>query len=586
MVRRLVHGGVSVHVGSVLLAGARARLRLSHRVPGRVVALRGQRVRLPDDLLVLPGPRGVPAQGAVLGHRGRRGHAGDHDHGGRGADPRGALDRVPVRRVPGVHRRARGVPAGSRDPSRAEPRLQAGAPDVPHDQAVSRPTLLSQAPRGVDRDTALAGARGDRVHGRGVLGGFGAGGTGHHDRSVHRVHLQHFRHPGPAVPVLRAGWRHAAVPLPPLRPGRDPGVRGREDDAVGRGAGAHARGAGRGGAGAAGLDCALAVAAAAGGSGFPSSTHERRRRPGEGARAGFVRMTAARVPNDPLRRRALRRRVWPWVAGGLAVGIAGWIGHEAATWPDVATLARHSPEGTAFIERYQRRQRAAGRSDAVRWDRVPDERISPHLKRAVVAAEDMEFFFHHGFSSAELKDALTQTLPKLKTPPPLRGAVVGAEDMEFFFHHGFSSAELKDALTQALRKLEAPRGASTITQQLAKNLWLSPSRDPMRKLKEALLTRQLERHLTKRRTLELYLNVAEFGPGIYGAEVASRAFFGKPASDLTEHEAAELAASLPRPSTWHPGRDSRSYARYVAEVERRMSVATFLWRAVGAEPTP
>ena len=256
-------------------------------------------------------------------------------------------------------------------------------------------------------------------------------------------------------------------------------------------------------------------------------------------------MTAARVPNDPLRRRPLRRRVWPWVAGGLAVGIAGWIGHEAATWPDVATLARHSPEGTAFIERYQRRQRAAGRSDAVRWDRVPDERISPHLKRAVVAAEDMEFFVHHGFSSAELKDALTQ----------------------------------------ALRKLEAPRGASTITQQLAKNLWLSPSRDPMRKVKEALLTGQLERHLTKRRILELYLNVVEFGPGIYGAEAAARTYFGKPASDLTEHEAAELAASLPRPSTWHPGRDSRSYARYVAEIERRMSVAAFLWRAVGAEPT-
>lgn len=251
-------------------------------------------------------------------------------------------------------------------------------------------------------------------------------------------------------------------------------------------------------------------------------------------------MTAPGTSEEPV-----RRRVWPWVVSALTALVASGVIYQAAEWPDVARLAHDHPETTAFIERYRQRQRAAGRSDAVRWDWVPDQRISPHLKRAVVAAEDMEFFSHHGFSSAEIKDALAR----------------------------------------ALRKLEAPRGASTITQQLAKNLWLSPSRDPLRKLKEALLTRQLERHLTKRRILELYLNVVEFGPGIYGAEAAARYYFGKPASDLTEHEAAELAASLPRPGTWHPGRDSGPYARYVAEVERRMNVATFLWRAVGAEPS-
>src|SRR5574341_915681 len=250
-------------------------------------------------------------------------------------------------------------------------------------------------------------------------------------------------------------------------------------------------------------------------------------------------MSATSLPGEPE-----HRGRWLWVTGALAAVIAAWVVSEAVTWPDVARLARQNPERTAFIEQYRQRQRAAGRSDGVQWEWVPEERISPHLKRAVVAAEDMEFFFHRGFSSAELKDALTQ----------------------------------------ALRKLQAPRGASTITQQLAKNLWLSPSRNPVRKLKEALLTRQLERHLTKRRILELYLNVAEFGPGIYGAQAAARGYFGKPASDLTEHEAAELAASLPRPATWHPGRDSEPYARYVAEVERRMGVATFLWRAIGAEP--
>src|SRR5207244_2983652 len=92
----------------------------------------------------------------------------------------------------------------------------------------------------------------------------------------------------------------------------------------------------------------------------------------------------------------------------------------------------------------------------------------------------------------------------------------------------------------------------TITQQLAKNLWLSPSRDPVRKTKEGILTWQLERALRKRRILELYLNVAEFGPGVYGAEAASRHYFGKPASDLSEDEAAQLAASLDAPYGTQP----------------------------------
>ena len=237
-------------------------------------------------------------------------------------------------------------------------------------------------------------------------------------------------------------------------------------------------------------------------------------------------------------------RRWPWAAGALAVAAVGWIIWQAVTWPEVGELADANPRTTAFIERYRQSQREQGHSDAVRWDWVPYERISPHLKRAVVSAEDMEFFFHHGFSSAELRNALSR----------------------------------------ALRRFQAPRGASTITQQLAKNLWLSPSRDPLRKVKEAILTRQLEAHLTKRRILELYLNVVELGPGIYGAEAAAEYYFGKPAADLTEHDAAELAASLPRPGSWHPGRDSGPYRAYVAEVERRMGVATFLWRAVGATP--
>ncbi|MBI3455312.1 MAG: monofunctional biosynthetic peptidoglycan transglycosylase [Candidatus Rokubacteria bacterium] len=234
------------------------------------------------------------------------------------------------------------------------------------------------------------------------------------------------------------------------------------------------------------------------------------------------------------RRRAWRRaRTLLWIALlvlGLTIGYAAW------TWPAVAALARRNPTTTAFIEHYRRQQRAAGRDERVAWAWTPYGSVSPHLKRAVLVAEDINFFSHHGFELSEIKTALGE----------------------------------------ALEEREPPRGASTITQQLAKNLWLSPSRNPLRKLREAILTWQLERSLGKRRILELYLNVVEFGPGIYGAEAASRRYFGKAAADLTEDEAAQLAASLPNPTAWHPGSTSRGYARHVAAIQRRMAKAEFL----------
>ena len=229
------------------------------------------------------------------------------------------------------------------------------------------------------------------------------------------------------------------------------------------------------------------------------------------------------------------------IAAVLVLAAFGWLVYQAVAWPDVARLREANPTTTAFIERYRERRRAAGESDRVAWQWVPARAISPNLKRAVVAAEDLEFFTHQGFSVSEARAALRK----------------------------------------AIAEWEAPRGASTITQQLAKNLWLSPSRNPLRKLKEAILTRQLERSLGKDRILELYLNVVEFGRGIYGAEAAARHYFGKPAAALTESEAAQLAASLPRPSSWHPGVASRSYRRYVADIERRMERADFLRRRVG-----
>ena len=167
-------------------------------------------------------------------------------------------------------------------------------------------------------------------------------------------------------------------------------------------------------------------------------------------------------------------------------------------------------------------------------------------------------------------------VPYTAIAPSVKRAVLVAEDINFFSHRGFDLGEIRIAVTRAIEDGEAPRGASTITQQLAKNLWLSPSRSPFRKLEEAILTWQLERTLTKRRILELYLNVVELGPGVYGIEAASRRYFDKPASAVAEDEAAELAASLPSPGTWHPGSTRPGYRRHVESIKRRMTKATFL----------
>jgi monofunctional glycosyltransferase len=215
-----------------------------------------------------------------------------------------------------------------------------------------------------------------------------------------------------------------------------------------------------------------------------------------------------------------------------------WLGYEGWTWPSVSLLATRPPRTTAFIERYRAAQRAAGRDDRVQWAWVPYAGISVPLKRAVVVAEDMSFFGHGGF------------------------------DLN----------EVEDAFERAVERKTLPRGASTITQQLAKNLWLTPSRNPLRKARETVLAWQLERTLSKRRILELYLNVVEFGPGCYGVEAASRRYFSKAAAEVGPGEAAQLAASLPSPRAWHPGSTSRAYQAHVARVLRRMERAEWLDR--------
>lgn len=218
--------------------------------------------------------------------------------------------------------------------------------------------------------------------------------------------------------------------------------------------------------------------------------------------------------------------------GALAAVLAVVAIHQLVTWPDVAALADADPETTAFIDSFRRR--TPGTAPDWRW--VPYSRISSHLKLAVLVSEDIEFFEHDGFSRHEMKEALRETLEEGK---PLRGA-------------------------------------STLTQQLAKNLWLSPSRNPWRKVKEAILTRQLERHLEKRRILDVYLNVVEFGPGVYGAEAAARRYFGTSAAALGEPQAAALAAALPNPKAWHPGSGSRTAQRRAERILGRMRRAGWL----------
>ncbi len=204
------------------------------------------------------------------------------------------------------------------------------------------------------------------------------------------------------------------------------------------------------------------------------------------------------------------------------------------TWPDVAGLAEARPETTAFIDDVR------GETGEVAWSWVPYGSISPHLKRAILVSEDIGFFDHDGFEDAEIETALRE----------------------------------------AWQKKRLPRGASTLSQQTAKNLYLSASLNPWRKLKEAMLTRELEEHLSKRRIFEIYLNVAQFGPDVFGAEAAARRYFGKSAAALTEGEAAQLAAALPRPRTWHPGVTDGRYRWKVNLIRQRMNDAGWLWKVI------
>jgi monofunctional biosynthetic peptidoglycan transglycosylase len=152
----------------------------------------------------------------------------------------------------------------------------------------------------------------------------------------------------------------------------------------------------------------------------------------------------------------------------------------------------------------------------------------------------------------------------------LERAVLDTEDARFWEHDGVDYQELRMALQQGWADGRTLRGASTITQQLAKNLYLSPSRSPGRKFAELLIARRLEAELTKRRILEIYLNVIEWGDGIFGAEAAARAYFGVSAGELTAPQAALLAAAIASPRASNPARPSAGLRRRQQIVLARM----------------
>jgi monofunctional glycosyltransferase len=201
-------------------------------------------------------------------------------------------------------------------------------------------------------------------------------------------------------------------------------------------------------------------------------------------------------------------------AAAVAFAVVAYV---YLTLPDVRVLATTNPTSTAFMRLRQAEAEREGRTLRHRHQWVRYSRISKNLQRAVLVAEDSRFFQHEGVDLEEIKKSIEINME--------RGGAI--------------------------------RGASTITQQLAKNLYLSPSKDPLRKLKELIIARRLEAALPKARILEIYLNVIEWGDGIWGADAAARTYFGVTASALSREQAALLAGAIINPRVLNPARPNR-----------------------------
>ncbi|NNC03856.1 monofunctional biosynthetic peptidoglycan transglycosylase [Corallococcus exiguus] len=233
------------------------------------------------------------------------------------------------------------------------------------------------------------------------------------------------------------------------------------------------------------------------------------------ARPSTVRMQKTKQPSSGARRPAGKPSGGPawrrWALGGWLM-LALWFGVEAARLPDVGALRTQNPRTTALMAQRAEEALEAGTKPRVRQAWVPLGAVAPHAVDAVLCSEDARFYRHEGVDWTEVENAFEQSV----------------------------------------REARLGRGASTLTQQLAKNLYLSTDRSLLRKGKELLLARQLESHLSKQRILALYLNVVEWGEGVYGIEAAAREHFGVSARSLSVAQGAMLAAMLPAPRRWLP----------------------------------
>lgn len=207
-----------------------------------------------------------------------------------------------------------------------------------------------------------------------------------------------------------------------------------------------------------------------------------------------------------------KRRIMTIIA---VIGIL--IGLFALTLPDVKKLKKTRPGKTAMMELREKEWADKKIKRRITQEWTPLSSVSPYLIKAVLIAEDDNFWQHEGFDYEGMIEAMEKNISSMK----------------------FKA------------------GGSTISQQLAKNLYLSPSKNPFRKFREAIITWRMEQTLSKKRILELYLNVAEWGDGVFGAEAAARRYFGKSASELTPIEAARLAAVLPNPRKYDPSGTQR-----------------------------
>lgn len=247
--------------------------------------------------------------------------------------------------------------------------------------------------------------------------------------------------------------------------------------------------------------------------------------------------------------------MWYWtkILFSILVGaILVWLIYELVTFPGISKLRTENPTTSSMIEFRISEAKAEGREPKKAMIWMPIEQISPHLQRAVLAGEDARFFEHKGFDW----DAINKAWEEAQKEGEKEAKAEGDYD--------------ENSWIPPMPSFK--RGASTLTQQLAKNLYLSEERSFLRKGREALYTYFLERELSKKRLLEIYLNVIEWGDGIYGAEAAARTYFNKSASSLTPTEAAYLSAMIPSPlNVFNPKKNPKRVKRRQRVIQRGMN---------------